>query len=225
MRVLITGAEQGLGEEIVKRIDRDYPDWVVHNIRGSMIRPWNAQTMIEQFIEGMGHHDLIINNFGINKLARLGTDDPANGPEIFQANVLAPYWVINAQAKISQHRSVKVINIASQTHRVPQRSTSLYCASKAALVMLTKTAARELAPHWQVNAIAPGRIVGTEMDQLTQEQVRELRPDLKDQEDYARSLIPMRRFTSTHEMAELVLKTIWLPSYVTGTVIEAMGGV
>jgi NAD(P)-dependent dehydrogenase (short-subunit alcohol dehydrogenase family) len=224
MNVLITGGEQGLGKGIVDAILSDHdPETNVVNISGQRIRRWHP----DEFgtLQTSGPYDVVINNFGINHLSRLG-ETHFSDSEIMRVNVMIPYWVMNALAQSQPKHPTKVINIASQTYRIPQRNTALYCASKAALVQLSKVAAREMAPHWQVNCVAPGRIVGTEMDRLTQTQVRELRGwDQEEADRYAESLIPMGRFTTVDEVVRVVLGALVMPNYVSGTVIEAFGGV
>jgi 3-oxoacyl-[acyl-carrier protein] reductase len=169
--------------------------------------------------------NIIVNNYGINHLSWIG-ETPAIDEAIIKANLLGPYWVINY---VKQHWGgpCRVVNIASQVYRVPQRCTSLYCASKAGLVHMTKVMARELAPSgWIVNAVSPGKIEDTMMSRMTDAQVLKLRgwdPDKAD--NYAKSLIPAGRYTTRAEVADVVMSVLEMPDYVNGTVIEAHGGV
>lgn len=227
MHVLITGAEQGLGQAILRRLASSYGAVTVLNLPGDFLRNVAYSSDIAERIKGHPF-DIVINNFGINHISRIGETPDSDG-DILHLNVLIPYWITNCLAQSQPEHPTRMLNIASQTYRVPQRTTALYCASKAALVQLTKVIAREMAPHWVANAFAPGRIVGTEMDRLTQAQVVELRKNKwvsqEAADDYARSLIPMQRFTTVEEMAEAAIQILRLPEYITGTVIEAMGGV
>ena len=107
------------------------------------------------------------------------------------------------------------------------RATSLYCASKAALVQMTRVMARELAPKgWCINAYCPGKILDTRMTDLTDEQVLKMRKWDKDEADkYATSLIPVGRFMELKEAAENCLNILNFSDYVNGAIIEATGGV
>lgn len=224
MRVLITGAEQGLGLEIYNQISDSYLGAEVINLTGDWLRHTD-QFDIQERLSLEHPFDVVINNFGINHLSPIG-ETPPQDCNILYLNAFIPYWIMNCLARTQGEHPTRVINIASQTYRVAQRHTALYCASKAALVQLSKVVAREMAPHWQVNCVAPGRIVGTEMDRLTQAQILDQRGWKQEEADaYAKSLIPMQRFTDVEEVAELVLSVLSLPDYVTGTVIEAFGGV
>jgi NAD(P)-dependent dehydrogenase (short-subunit alcohol dehydrogenase family) len=73
----------------------------------------------------------------------IGEDPPPN-EHLLVYNVMPIYWTINALLAEGLG-PCRVLSVASQTHRIPQTNTALYCASKAALVMLTKVMARELA--------------------------------------------------------------------------------
>lgn len=169
--------------------------------------------------------DYVVNNFGINHLSWIGTTGEED-EMIYRCNVMGPYWVINWLV-FNENPPARVVNIASATHRVPQRTTSLYCASKAALVQMTKVMARELAPKgWVINALAPGKIEDTEMSALTDQQVCELRGWSKEQADsYALSNVPMERFTNRVEVTNAVFKLLEMPDYVNGVCLDVMGGV
>ncbi len=221
--IIITGAEQGLG----KALAASCPG-TVFNIPGSVIRAGNRA--IEQEIAEIVHDagepiEGLINNFGINHLSWIG-DTPEEDEDILRCNVMGPYWIINS-LRAYDVREVKCINIASATYRVAQRCSSLYCASKAALVQMTKVMARELAEYgWQINAIAPGMIHDTKMSKMVMDQVVDLREWTREEADkYASSLIPAGRYTSTAEVCDAVWRLYGMPSYVNGSVLDMMGGV
>ena len=166
----------------------------------------------------------VVNNFGINHLSWIGTTTEED-EEILECNVMGPYWVVNALA--ARSAPCRVLNVASVTYRVAQRTSAIYCASKAALVQMTRVMARELAPAgWVVNAIAPGPIEGTSMTNRVNEQVRLLRGWTRDEtEDYERRLIPMQRRTTVEEVAEAIIGIMALPPYINGACIDMTGGV
>ena len=226
MELLITGAEQGLGKAILE----EYGPTSYHNIEGDEIKDafWynRVKEMVDEQIENLGSSpDVVVNNFGVNRLSWIGDTDKFDSM-ILELNVMVPYWIVNALVRIYD-KPCQVLNISSQTYKVPQRCTSLYCASKAALSHMTRVMARELAPKgWVINAYAPGKILGTRMTDTTDKQVCHLRgwnPDFSDQ--YAISLIPMERFMTLEEAAAIAVHILRTPSYVNGTTIEATGGV
>jgi len=170
--------------------------------------------------------DAIVNCHGLNYLMSIENFSMPRAMKLFQVNIAAPLAIISGALRVGWPE-VRVLNIASQTYRVPQRNTAAYCASKAALVQATRVAARELAPRgWVVNALAPGKIADTHMSELTDAQVRDLRGWSQEEADkYALSLIPAGRFTTRVEVADAVFKILALPRYINGAVIDMTGGV
>ena len=227
MEILITGGEQGLGKAIVDLVHHSN---TVRNIDGKFLYNIADQGSLRDELytklDGMAiEPDVIINNFGINHLSWIGTT-PERDSLIFDINVMIPYWIVNYYAN-QKVRDVRVLNISSQTHRVPQRCTTLYCASKAALVQMTKVMARELAGKydWVINCYAPGKIHDTKMAELTDKQVAELRGWNEYEVDtHALNNIPMMRFMHSSEAAIIAWNILGMPSYVNGSIIEATGG-
>lgn len=223
---LITGAEQGLGLAIAAALD--LRGWAVHGMPREVVRDGclAIRRYMHQLRTTIGDPSLVINNFGINHLSWIG-ETPHDDKKIVEINLLAPYWVVDELASIRRHLPCKVINVASATYRVPQRTSALYCASKAGLVQMTKVMARELAPHgWVVNAIAPGSMEGTEMTIMVRDQVMKLRGWSETEMNlYEQQLIPMGRITSPQEVADATMKLIDMPDYVNGICLDIMGGV
>lgn len=218
---LVTGKDQGLAAELVAQLQHinfkptKYP-YEVDLVDVSMMdENWKPER----------NYDVVINCWGINHLSWIGETDKKDAAILID-NVLKPYWIVNQLVKHG-NKPARIINVSSQTYRVAQRTTSLYCASKAALVQMTKVMARELAPHgWVVNAYAPGKILGTVMSEMTDKQVEELRGWTKEQaEDYATKNIPVGRFMTLKEAAWNCLQILNFSPYVNGTTIEAMGGI
>jgi NAD(P)-dependent dehydrogenase (short-subunit alcohol dehydrogenase family) len=120
-------------------------------------------------------------------------------------------------------RSVVAISSDAATH--PMRNSMAYCASKAALSIAVRCAARELAPHVQVNAIAPGPVSDTPMATAVDAQVLKIKNWTPEQyeEDIAKG-IPMGRRGLKSEVARLTYSVLVSPQYLTGSIIEINGG-
>lgn len=225
---LVTGSEQGLGEAIADLLTERCGEGRVANIEGALLRRFRSYEVaiaVQKRMDTIGPFDVVVNNFAINHLSWIGST-PAADEDIMRVNVMVPYWIVNALVA-AKHPPCRVLNIASQTYRVPQRCTALYAASKAALVQMTRVMARELAPlGWVINVLAPGKILHTDMTRKTDAQVLALRGwDANESDSYARKLIPMGRFTNRTEVAKIALKVLEMEPYVNGAVIDAMGGV
>lgn len=224
MKALITGGNTGLGKSVADKLSAIGFD--VKILTTEKLKDAVSLHCIKSYIDselGGDKFDIIINNFGINHLSWIG-DTPQVDENILMANVMVAYWIINNQ--VDNGAVARVVNVSSQTYRVAQRTTTLYCASKAAVVQMSKVMARELAPKgWVVNVFAPGKIEGTDMSTITDQQVIELRGWNKETSDaYASMLIPMGRFMDVNEASDIIMKIIEMPDYVNGAVIEAFGG-
>lgn len=225
MTILITGSNSSLGEQLMRKpLKGNDTEEIVGLSMSEMRGKFSIETQLDELIKEHGKIDKVVNNYGINHLSWIGNTSVADY-QVLLLNVMSPYWVINHL--VDRGQVCRVVNVASATYRVPQRCTALYCASKAAVVQLTRVMARELAPKgWVINAIAPGLIEDTEMARRTMNQVLGLRGwTLEEADRYAKKLIPMERYTNTKEVADAIWKILDLPDYINGTCIEMMGGV
>jgi len=112
-----------------------------------------------------GGIDILINNAAIFDMAPITDITEQSYERIFDINVKAPLFLMKAvsNAMIARGRGGKIINMASQAGRRGEALVLFYCASKAAIISATQSAALALAKHGiNVNAIAPG-VVDSEM--------------------------------------------------------------
>lgn len=231
MNVLITGCDGSLGSYLEKHFGTF--GWDTGDKASVLGMPKCYYTkkaidafMIANFAEITKLTCAVLND-GTNHLSWIGTT-PEDDEQIMLRNVMAPYWTLNALVALrGRSNPMRIVFVTSQTHKVPQRTTALYCASKAALTQMMRVAARELAPEgWIINAVAPGKIEDTEMSRLTDAQVLELRGWTEERAyGYAQKLVPMQRFTNRAEIANVIESVLSMPSYVNGAVIDATGGV
>lgn len=220
--ILITGHNGSLGSALVNTFMRDGAKVL------GLPKGLRGKSNVEAQLAGLTREpvDFVVLNDGINHLSWIG-ETPETDSRIMEVNVMQPYWVLNAVVAAQPDHPATVLFITSQTYRVSQRTTSLYCASKAALNALMRTAARELAPKgWVVNALAPGKIEDTDMSRKTDAQVLALRGWSQQEADgYAKKLVPAGRNTDTHEVVAAVKWALLAPRYVNGATLELMGGV
>jgi len=169
-------------------------------------------------VERCGRLDVAFNNAGFQErrapLEEQGTDIYDS---VFDTNVRALFLCLRHQLPVmhAQGRGSIVVNASVSGMRNPNPGFSLYSASKAAAISLTRSAAMENAPRGiRINAVAPGRVVTDMM----------LRAGVGDVATVSAGL-PLRRMGSPEEVAEAV---VWLSSdassYVVGHVLAAYGG-
>ncbi|MGX8008264.1 L-iditol 2-dehydrogenase [Mesorhizobium sp. ORM8.1] len=114
-----------------------------------------------------GGIDILVNNAAIFDMAPITDITPESYERVFNINLKAPLFMMKAVSNlmIARGRGGKIINMASQAGRRGEALVTLYCASKAAIISATQSAALALVKHGiNVNAIAPGVVDGEHWD-------------------------------------------------------------
>lgn len=176
----------------------------------------DANNLVKKAVEAFGQVDIFINNAGITRdglLLRMKNED---WDAVLDTNLKGAFLCTRAVAKVmSKQRSGRIINISSVVGEMGNAGQANYCASKAGLLGLTKSVARELARrNVTVNAITPGFIV----TDMTEDMTDKARESMTEQ-------IPLGRLGSAEDIASAV---IFLSSdqsaYITGQVLGVNGG-
>jgi NAD(P)-dependent dehydrogenase (short-subunit alcohol dehydrogenase family) len=187
-------------------------------LKTDVTREDDVAHLVGTTVERCGRLDVAFNNAGFQeKRAPLEEQGMDIYDSVFNTNVRALFLCLRYQlpAMLAQGRGSIVVNASVSGVRNPNPGFSLYSASKAAAISLTRSAAMENAPRGiRINAIAPGRVVTDMM----------LRAGVGDIATVSAGL-PLRRMGSPEEVAEAV---VWLSSdassYVVGHVLAADGG-
>ncbi|MDO4453915.1 MAG: 3-oxoacyl-[acyl-carrier-protein] reductase [Eubacteriales bacterium] len=236
---LVTGAGRGIGREIALELakngafvivnyngSREHAEEVVKTIteNGGEAVPFQCNVadfsetsaMIQEVIQKYGHLDILVNNAGITKDNLIMKMSEEEFDRVLETNLKGTFNTIrHASRQMVKQKSGKMINIASVSGVLGNAGQANYAASKAGVIGLTKTMARELAARGiNVNAVAPG-FINTEMTQVLSDAVKE----------QAVSQIPFRRFGEAKEVAKVVsFLASDAASYITGQVICVDGG-
>ena len=185
-------------------------------VQGNVTQAADVERMVEVAKTSFDRIDILVNNAGITRDALLLRMKDEDWDAVLDVNLKGAFLCTRAVSKLmTKQRSGRIINIASVVGQMGNAGQANYCASKAGLMGLTRSNARELAKrNITVNAVAPGFIATDMTDAL---------PEQKRQELAAQ--IPLERLGSADDIAYTVL---FLASdqagYITGQVIGVNGG-
>jgi len=162
--------------------------------------------MVGEAVKTMGRIDVLVNNAGIYKAARLVDYTPEDFDRIMKVNLYDAFNVMQLVLRHMQARkSGKVVNIASSAGKWMSMNQSAYNASKHALVGLTRCAGLEMGPHGvNVNAICPG-FVETDMIEEFRAHGEILGIPFEKVKEAGLARVPLRRFLRPEEIAHLAV--------------------
>ena len=233
---LITGGSRGIGFSCAKELAKAGCDIIINDIceqekaqpaldelkslgaqawfyRFDVSNPEQVNEAVTQMIADHGHIDVLLNNAGITKDGLFIRMTPEQWEQVIKINLGSAYYVTHAVIKyMMKARQGSVINMSSIVRVHGNAGQANYSASKAGLIGLTKTLAKEFGSrNIRVNAVCPG-FIQTAMT-----------ANLGNIDEYMKA-IPMRRFGTPEDIAKVVKFLALDTDYVTGQAIEVAGG-
>jgi 3-oxoacyl-[acyl-carrier protein] reductase len=235
---LVTGASQGLGRSIAEALaaagaavalvarSADKLGTVAAAIRAAggraeefpcdVTKGEDIQRVVDGVVERLGRLDILVNNAGVTRDTLLPRMSDEEWDQVLTTNLRAPFLFMRAASRpMMQQRYGRIVNVASVSGLIGNPGQANYSASKAGLVGLTRTVAKELAGRKiTVNAIAPGFIAS--------DMTAALGPALLDE---VKKRVPAKRLGEAWEIAEAVL-FLAAPSsgYITAQTLVVDGG-
>lgn len=174
--------------------------------------------------------DTLVYSAGINYLEWIGRMDMGDASDVMNVNAMGFIRVLDELVPSNEEerfrRPLRVLAVSSDAAVRPLRTSIAYCASKAALDMAVKVAARELGPYgWRVNAISPGMLDDTDMTRYVDSRVQEVRnwtePRMR---EYERSQEVVDGRIDTFQVAQLAHDILNGPHHLNGAIIPLNGG-
>lgn len=236
---LVTGASRGIGREIALTLAREGA-FVIINYNGSKEKAEEVKNaiiaeggeaeimqcnvaaydacgeMVQTIIKQYGRVDILVNNAGITRDNLIMRMEENDFDQVISINLKGTFNTIKHLSRyFLKQRSGRIINISSVSGVMGNAGQANYCASKAGVVGLTKSVAKELASRGiTVNAVAPGFIETDMTDVLAEDTKAELK-----------KLIPLGTIGTTKNVADTVaFLASDKASYITGQVISVDGG-
>ena len=220
-RAVVTGGASGIGEAVANRIRSEGGQVAVWDLNGPIKVDISNYPSVEdaltETLAQMGGVDILVNSAGITGPTVPLVEFPLDGwMQVMAVNVNGTFFTNRAilPLMIAQDYG-RVVNIASIAGKEGNPNASGYSASKAAVIGLTKSLAKEVAKNnISVNAVTPAAVRTPIFEQMPQSHI-----------DFMLSKIPRGRFGSVDEVANLVC---WLASeecsFSTGAVFDVSGG-
>src|SRR3954466_14421281 len=171
----------------------------------------NVAEAIKEVQRSVGEIDVLVNNAALYETVPFEDLTVAQWDRMFASNARGPFIVSRAAIPSLRKRMGKIINLGSLGGLRPWASHAHYCASKAALTMLSQVMAKALAPEISVNCVAPGMIDARE------------NPESKTLKHFAQKT-PMQRNGTNQDVAEGVLFFAAAPKFITGQTLVIDGG-
>ncbi len=233
--VLVTGAGKRIGRAIALTLGRAGASVVVHYhrskreaeatareiramgvesmaVRADVSRPAQVQAMFRAVDKRFGRLDLLVNNAGVFFPGRWDKLNERDWDRILGANLKGPFFCAQAAARVMlRGQGGHIINISSLGGLQAWPGYMHYCASKAALIMLTRCLAKALAPHIRVNSVAPGTILfpGEERDPQIKKLIR---------------ATPLQTAGRAEDIASAVLYLATSAEFINGQILAVDGG-
>lgn len=238
---IVTGSGRGIGEGIVLRFAEEGAKLVINDVNeadanavvdrikaaggkavavlGSVAERPVVQQMVDTAVKEFGTLDIIVNNAGITRDSILHKMTDEQWDPVIAVNLTGVYYGIQCAARVMREKGYgKIINISS-TSALGNVGQLNYSASKAGVIGMTKTAAKELGVKGvNVNAIAPGMIWTDMMKNMPPETLKQMDMMLP-------FIVPMNRKGSPQDIANLALFLASdESSFITGQIIFCDGG-
>ena len=239
-RVLITGASRGIGKataaaflvhgakvavngssaETTARVIDELGDGAIVAAPGDVATKAGCDAVVGAALDGLGGLDVLVNNAGVYETGAVEDFDEAAWDRVIDINVKGVFFCTRAAIAALRESGGNIVNTASVSGLIGHPDSAVYCASKGAVVNMTRAMALEFAPAVRVNCVCPG---GVDTDMMRQ--------GLETSAEVAASLAqsaaahPLHRIATADEIAAAILYLACDDArFVTGAALAIDGG-
>lgn len=233
---LVTGASSGIGEAIARAFaragasvllmsrDRVRAQHVASQLPGSDVIPCDVgdEAGVAAAFRTIDQLDILVNNAGIGLVGDVEETSLEDFQRLFRTNVAGVFLVTRAALPLIRASHGSIINIASVAGMIGLKRRFAYCASKGAVIALTRQLAVDYAMEMRVNCICPGTVDTPLIDRILETYPEEERDAVRGQMERRQ---PMGRLGRAEEIAELaVYLASDQASFMNGAVLPIDGG-
>ena len=214
-KVVISDILQELADETAKEIKQQYKVETLA-VKADVSKYDEVENLVNKTIEAYGQIDIIVNNAGVTRDNLIMRMSEQEWDMVININLKGVFNCTKAVTRpMMKQRSGRIINITSVVGEMGNAGQINYSASKAGVIGMTKTSAKELGSRGiRVNAIAPGFIVSEMTDKMTEQAKENLT-----------KLIPVGSLGYPKDVANAaVFLASDMASYITGQVVNVCGG-
>ena len=214
--VALFGSRQETVDKALAKLKAENPDWDVIGMAPDLTDYAAVDAAMAKVTEAFGRIDILVNNAGITRDGLIMKMSEEDFDRVLDTNLKGAFHTIrHASRYFLKQKSGKIINISSVSGVMGNAGQANYSASKAGVIGLTKSVARELASRGiTCNAVAPG-FIETEMTEAMPEAAREA----------VKKQIPLQRTGQVSDVAGVAaFLASDLADYITGQVISVDGG-
>ncbi len=241
---IITGGGRGLGSAIARRFSEEGAMILISGtfeqalsstasqiqkrtgnrviaLRADVTKWHDVESMVKAAIEEFGTIDILVNNAGRIVIKPFALQSEEDWDSVMDVNAKGSFLCCKAVLPImKKNRSGKIVNISSQAGKEGTPFMGPYCASKHAVIGLTRSLAKEVAQYGiNVNAVCPGTIINTDMRALVDGELEKLG------EREIVTLPPLGKFATPEDIVPIVLFLASAESaHMTGQAINVTGG-
>ncbi len=239
-RVLVTGASRGIGKataaaflghgakvavngssaETTARAIEELGGGAIVAAPGDVATKAGCDAVVDAALDGLGGLDILVNNAGVYETGAVEDFDEAAWDRIIDINVKGVFFCTRAAIEALRASAGNIVNTASVSGLIGHPDSAVYCASKGAVVNMTRAMALEFAPTVRVNCVCPG---GVDTDMMRQG----LTPGPEVEASLAASAAahPLERIATAEEIAAGILYLACDDArFVTGAALAIDGG-